>query len=132
MKSLEVLWYEISIACIKVCLVILPFLLIKQDYPAILGLLLGTAASLINFYWLVGSVKRSIKRNPGAASSFTYSRYGSRLAFSALVLTGAMFIDGVNFFWTVGGLLMPKVVIVGGQLFPAFKESVLRFSRKAG
>lgn len=132
MKSLEALWYQISITCIKVTMLVMVVLFVRQDYPAILGLLLGTAAAVFNLYLMTGSVKKTASMHPGKASSYTYSRYALRQAIAALVLVGAMFVDGVNFFWTVGGILLPKFAIIGSQLFPAIRKGFLSFSRKAG
>lgn len=133
MKSLKVLWYQISIACIKIFLVLLLFLFIKQDYPAILGLLLGTAASLVQLYFHAASIKKSVKMSSTRkSSSYAYSRYAMRQVFVVLVLIVSMSIDFINFFWTVGGLLLPKLVIIGSQLFPILKKGVLRIARKGG
>lgn len=105
-------------------------LFIRQDYPAVFGLLLGTAAAVLKFYLLAESLQKSVNKISSTASTYSYSRYALRQAFTAAVLIGALFIDGINFFWAVGGVLLPQIVIVGGQVYTAIKESIVKLYRK--
>ena len=129
-NSVEALWYEITIKCIKVCLIALPFLFYFQEFSAIIGLILGTGTALLKFYFLMGSVKSAAEMSSGQASTYTYSRYIIRQAFAGVVLIGAIFIDFINFYWVVIGLVLPKIVIMGGRVFTSLQESFLKYSRK--
>jgi len=131
MNSLETLWYQISISCIKICLIAMPFLFYMQAFEAILGLIIGTAFALFKLHLMAGSVKKAAGMRPEAATTYTYSRFIIRQAITVLVLVSAMFVDQVNFFWVVGGLILPKFVIVGGQVFDSLKKSNLKFFGKA-
>ena len=131
MKSLETLWYQISISCIKICLITMPFLFYMQAFEAILGLITGTAFALFKLHLMAGSIKKAAGMSPERATTYTYSRFIIRQAVTVLVLVLAMFVDQVNFFWVVGGLVLPKFVIVGSQVFNTLKKSSLNFLGKA-
>ncbi|RQD76751.1 MAG: hypothetical protein D5R97_03985 [Candidatus Syntrophonatronum acetioxidans] len=129
-NSVEALWYEITIKCIKVCLLALPFLFYFQEFSAIIGLILGTGAAVAKLYFLMASVKSASEMSSGQASTYTYSRYIIRQAFAGVVLIGAIFIDFINFYWVVIGLILPKFVILGGRVLTSLQESYGKFSRK--
>ncbi len=129
MKSPDAIWVQVIMNCIKISLVVMTVLFIRQDYPAVLGLLLGTVAAIVKFYLMAGAVTKSIDMSSSKAAAYTYSRYIMRQLFTAGVLIGALLIDGINFFWAVGGILLPQVVIVGGYVFNFLKQS-LSSSRK--
>ena len=131
MRAPEAIWIQISMTCIKISLVVMTVLFIRQDYPAVLGLLLGTVAALVKFYLLAGALSKSIDMSSSKASTYNYSRYVTRQLFTGAVLIGALLIDGINFFWAVGGILLPQIVIVGGQVFSSIK-TMIKFSRKPG
>ncbi len=127
----EAIWIQISVTCIKLSLVAMIVLFIRQDYPAVIGLLLGTVAAVVKFYFLANSLTKSIEMSSSKASTYSYTRYVMRQVFTAGVLIVAVFIDGINFFWAVGGILLPQAVIVGGQVYESIK-AYLKLSRKTG
>ncbi|MDO9574791.1 MAG: ATP synthase subunit I [Candidatus Contubernalis sp.] len=131
MKNSEAIWIQISSTCIKISLVVMIVLFIRQDYPAVLGLLLGTVSAVVKLYLLSSSLTKSNDMSSSKASTYSYTRYVMRQVFTAVVLIVAVFIDGINFFWVVGGILLPQAVIVGGQVYASIK-SYLKLSRKTG
>ncbi|UNC93666.1 ATP synthase subunit I [Candidatus Contubernalis alkaliaceticus] len=131
MKTSETIWIQISMTCIKISLVVMVVLFIRQDYPAVVGLLLGTVAAVVKFYFLANSLTKSMEMSSSKASTYSYTRYIMRQVFTAGVLIVAVFVDSINFFWAVGGILLPQAVIVGGQVYESIK-AYLKLSRKTG
>lgn len=83
----------------------------KDWKPIVLGLMFGTVISILTFKLLHNTVNKSVAMEPKRASAYSSGQYAGRFLIYFIVLMVAALADYLNFFSTVIGLVMVRIVI---------------------
>ncbi len=92
-------------------------LLIFRDATIAIGLVFGSAISVLNFLELSKTLKSAVKKSPSQASTFATIKYLFRFAVTGITLYVAATTEHINFLATVIGLLSMKLVIYQTSFF---------------
>lgn len=114
-EQLEFLLPKAILADLLIFIATLPFYGISAEIP--LGLLLGTAAMLINFVLLGYSVGHCIEKNKKAAKRYMFSFYIIRFAIMGAALVLGFLSPLCNSVCTYIPLLYPKLFYTGSAIF---------------
>ena len=88
------------------------FIGIRDANPYVLGFIFGTIIGILGFKLIEKTAKRAVTMKPSKAYNYSILHYFIRYSIYAIVLIIAAIADYLNFFTTVLGLFMIKIVIV--------------------
>lgn len=100
------------VKCVLVLdLIIIGILFATSTYSKamLLGLLLGSVFSVINFRLLAITIEKAVEMNPGRAQIYAGSRYTIRLVITAAVLILALKAPYIDFIGAITGLFLSKI-----------------------
>lgn len=132
MEELKKLKYQI-IKCTFITFTVLAVVSIaflEDKMGMLLGLVFGTAISILNFLELGKTLEKAVKMNPGKAQTYTTSRYFLRYLISAIVIFVSIKADYINVLGTIAGFLSIKFVIFATNLFNDKRYFKKIFERK--
>ncbi len=96
--------------------------LFTGNWPGAYGLTFGTIMALLNFFLLASTLEKSMNMEPQKARFYVTFQYLVRYGVFFLVILIAMMRADMHFAWAVAGLLIPKAVILVGNLFSFRKQ----------
>lgn len=102
--------------------VLLAVLLARLDLQGAYGLTFGALMAVLNFFLLASTLEKSLHMPPNRARVYITAHYFIRYALFFVVLLIAIKRADMNFVWAVIGLLIPKAVILGGNLLDILKR----------
>lgn len=88
------------------------FLVLKTPMPFIMGLVFGSAISLLNFIELANTLSRAVAMPPDKAQTFTVVKYFIRYIVTAIVLYVSIVAPYINVLGTILGLIIIKIIIL--------------------
>ncbi|CCQ94696.1 putative ATP synthase protein I [[Clostridium] ultunense Esp] len=88
------------------------FIGLKDAKPYVLGFIFGTTIGILGFKLIEKTAKRAVTMESSKAYTYSIFHYFIRYSIYAIVLIIAAIADYLNFFTTVLGLFMIKMVIV--------------------
>lgn len=88
------------------------FLVLKTPMPFIMGLVFGSAISLLNFIELANTLSRAVGMPPDKAQTFTVIKYFIRYIVTAIVLYVSIVAPYINVLGTILGLIIIKIIIL--------------------
>lgn len=88
------------------------FLVLKTPMPFIMGLVFGSAISLLNFIELANTLSRAVAMPPDKAQTFTVVKYFIRYIVTAVVLYVSIVAPYINVLGTILGLIIIKIIIL--------------------
>lgn len=88
------------------------FLVLKTPMPFIMGLIFGSAISLLNFIELANTLTRAVGMPPDKAQTFTVVKYFIRYIVTAIVLYVSIVAPYINVLGTILGLIIIKIIIL--------------------
>ncbi len=88
------------------------FLVLKTPMPFIMGLIFGSAISLLNFIELANTLSRAVGMPPDKAQTFTVVKYFIRYIVTAIVLYVSIVAPYINVLGTILGLIIIKIIIL--------------------
>ncbi|HAS74363.1 MAG TPA: ATP synthase subunit I [Clostridiales bacterium UBA8960] len=88
------------------------FLALKAPMPFIMGLIFGSAISLLNFIELANTLTRAVAMPPEKAQTFTVVKYFIRYIVTAVVLYVSIVAPYINVLGTILGLIIIKIIIL--------------------
>jgi len=92
------------------------FFLFKDPQAFILGLIFGSAISVLNFIELANTLNRAVHMPPEKAQSFTVIKYFIRYIVTAVVLFVSIVAPYINVLGTILGLVIIKIIILISNL----------------
>jgi len=92
------------------------FFLFKDPKAFILGLIFGSAISVLNFIELANTLNRAVHMPPEKAQSFTVIKYFIRYIVTAVVLFVSIVAPYINVLGTILGLVIIKIIILISNL----------------
>lgn len=92
------------------------FFLFKDPQAFILGLIFGSAISVLNFIELANTLSRAVHMSPEKAQSFTVIKYFIRYIVTAVVLFVSIVAPYINVLGTILGLVIIKIIILISNL----------------
>lgn len=87
------------------------FFLIEEPKSFIIGLLFGSATSVLNFLELSSTLKRASSMVPAKAQNFVVLKYFIRYVVTAIVLFISIVAPYINVLGTIVGLILLKGII---------------------
>lgn len=88
------------------------FLVLKTPMPFIMGLVFGSAISLLNFIELANTLSRAVGMPPDKAQTYTVIKYFIRYIVTAIVLYVSIVAPYINVLGTILGLIIIKIIIL--------------------
>lgn len=89
----------------------LSFILLKEPMPMIMGLIFGSAISVLNFIELANTLNRAVNMPADKAQTFTTVKYFIRYIVTAVVLYVSIVAPYINVVGTILGLVIIKLII---------------------
>lgn len=89
----------------------LSFIILKEPMPMIMGLIFGSAISVLNFVELANTLNRAVKMPADKAQTFTTVKYFIRYIVTAVVLYVSIVAPYINVVGTILGLVIIKLII---------------------
>ncbi len=129
-NSIAEMMRSITTAALKLSLVLVSLALLAGDLPSALGLMLGTALSLWQFFSLAGTLQRALQLGREQAQVHAARRYVVRYLFVAAALVTVDFLEGFNFVATILGLFSVKLVIIGYAVRSVIEEGGVSHLRR--
>lgn len=96
---------------------IVSLFLTKSPLPFLMGLLLGTIISILNFRLAALALERAVKLSPRRAGIYVSSRYMIRYFIIGTVLYISIKADYINILGTIIGIITLKLVILHREVF---------------
>ena len=100
------------VKCVLVLdLIIIGILLATATFnkAAVLGLLLGSVFSIINFRLLAITIEKAVEMDPGRAQMYAGTRYMVRLLITGIIVLLALKAPYLNVITTLVGLFLSKI-----------------------
>lgn len=115
-KSLQVLVIKLVGLLVGISSIGLVVSLQGKAVPYVLGLILGSAISVLLFMLLANTIVKASFMDPGKAQLYTGSQYIVRMSIMAVVLYISTQVSYLNVFATAVGIFMVKAVLYAIQL----------------
>ena len=115
-KSLQVLVIKLVSRVVGISSLGLLVSLQGKAIPYVLGLILGSAISVLLFMLLANTIVKASFMDPGKAQLYTGSQYIVRMSIMAVVLYISTQVSYLNVFATAVGIFMVKAVLYAIQL----------------
>lgn len=115
-KSLQVLVIKLVSLLVGISSIGLLVSLQGKAIPYVLGLILGSAISVLLFMLLANTIVKASFMDPGKAQLYTGSQYIVRMSIMAVVLYISTQVSYLNVFATAVGIFMVKAVLYAIQL----------------
>lgn len=115
-KSLQVLVIKLVSFLVGISSIGLVISLQAKAIPFVLGLILGSAISVLLFMLLANTIVKASFMDPGKAQLYTGSQYIVRMSIMAVVLYISTQVSYLNVFATAVGIFMVKAVLYAIQL----------------
>lgn len=115
-KSLQVLVIKLVSLLVGISSIGLLVTLQGKALPYVLGLILGSAISVLLFMLLANTIVKASFMDPGKAQLYTGSQYIVRMSIMAVVLYISTQVSYLNVFATAVGIFMVKAVLYAIQL----------------
>ena len=93
------------------------FILSDEPIPYVLGLIFGSAISVLNFMELSKTLSRAVSLSPDKAQGYATRKYLLRYVIYGVVLWVSIQADYIHVLGTIVGLLLIKVVLLTTNLF---------------
>ncbi len=103
-------------------LLLVAVLLFMGNWAGAYGLTFGTIMALLNFFLLASTLEKSMHMEPQKARFYVTFQYFIRYGVFFLVIIIAMMRADMHYAWAVAGLLIPKAVILVGNLYSFRKQ----------
>lgn len=129
-KSLQLLVMKLVGLLVGISCIGLVVTLKANALPYALGLILGSAISVLLFMLLANTIVKASFMDPGKAQLYTGSQYIVRMSIMAVVLYISTQVSYLNVFATAVGIFMVKAVLYAIQLRDQRTKS--RVDRKLG
>lgn len=129
-KSLQVLVIKLVGLLVGLSSIGLVVSLQGKAIPYVLGLILGSAISVLLFMLLANTIVKASFMDPGKAQLYTGSQYIIRMSIMAVVLYISTQVSYLNVFATAVGIFMVKAVLYAIQLRDQRTKS--RVDKKVG
>ncbi len=109
-----------------ICLIVSVTLYFTLGEEVTYGYVLGAMTSFLTFGLLMRNTSSTLQPTKKSVQAKIFGSNLIRLLISLVVLAAAYYIDGVNFYATIAGLLVLKIVLIGfvSIRFIFFKDKV--------
>ena len=121
---------SVRLAVLKIAGVLILLAVWGKDLGSAFGFAIGTALSLWQFGRLASSVAKSLQMSKEAAQVYAASSYVIRYLTAAALLALVFFTDGINFYATLAGMFLVKLVIIGYAIRQIMREGGLAYLRQ--
>jgi hypothetical protein len=128
--SVPVMMRSIRLSVVKIAGILILLSLLGRDLPSAFGFAIGALLSLWQFGRLAHAANRSLAMHKAQAQVYVTSRYVLRYLVVGSVLGFVYFTENINFFATVVGLLLVKLVIIIQALRQAVREGGIAYLRQ--
>ncbi len=114
MQTLKQMQFAIIKMLIVVDLIIIgiSYVVVSKPMPFILGIIFGSAISVLNFIELANTLSRAITMPQDKAQSFTVIKYFIRYIVTAVVIYVSIIAPYINIVGTIIGLFIIKIIIL--------------------
>lgn len=114
MQTLKQMQFAIIKKLIAIDLIIIgiSYVVVSKPMPFILGIIFGSAISVLNFIELANTLSRAITMPQDKAQSFTVIKYFIRYIVTAVVIYVSIIAPYINVIGTIIGLFIIKIIIL--------------------
>ena len=114
MQTLKQMQFTIIKILILIDLIIIgiSYVVMSKPLPFVLGILFGSAISVLNFIELANTLSRAITMPGDKAQSFTVIKYFIRYIVTAVVIYVSIIAPYINVVGTIVGLFIIKIIIL--------------------
>ena len=114
MQTLKQMQFAIIKKLIAIDLIIIgiSYVIMSKPIPFILGIIFGSAISVLNFIELANTLTRAITMPQDKAQSFTVIKYFIRYIVTAVVIYVSIVAPYINVVGTIVGLFIIKIIIL--------------------
>jgi hypothetical protein len=114
MQTLKQMQFAIIKKLIALDLIIIgiSYVVMSKPIPFILGIIFGSAISVLNFIELANTLSRAITMPQDKAQSFTVIKYFIRYIVTAVVIYVSIIAPYINVVGTIVGLFIIKIIIL--------------------
>ncbi|HSN65055.1 MAG TPA: ATP synthase subunit I [Fusibacter sp.] len=114
MQTLKQMQFAIIKKLIVIDLIIIgiSYVVVSKPMPFILGIIFGSAISVLNFIELANTLSRAITMPQDKAQSFTVIKYFVRYIVTAVVIYVSIIAPYINVIGTIIGLFIIKIIIL--------------------
>jgi hypothetical protein len=114
MQTLKQMQFTIIKILILIDLIIIgiSYVVMSKPLPFVLGILFGSAISVLNFIELANTLSRAITMPQDKAQSFTVIKYFIRYIVTAVVIYVSIIAPYINIVGTIIGLFIIKIIIL--------------------
>lgn len=121
---------SVRLAVLKLAGILILLAVIGKDFGSAFGFAIGTALSLWQFGRLANSVAKSLQMSKEAAQVYAASNYVVRYLTVAALLALVYFSPGINFYATILGMFLVKIVIVGRAVGQIVRDGGIAYLRQ--